>query len=265
MIEEFQQFGRDLYLTGLVSSHTGAMSAREEERLFVTRRGAMLGHLTADDIIEFGVEEAAPAEAPEDVAVHQAIFRATDAKAVIYARPPWTMALALVEDRLSPANGEGAEALGSAPVLITQRAITSPDVSQLIGRILRDNRVVALRGHGVLARGDSLSDALRVLSLLEEMCKVVHLYRSLAGDEPQVFVRDRQPASISNAKNGGAPRRAPTRTGPPRQQPPSNGGGGGNWRREEGPAPRRGPNDRQPSSGPPRRSGGGGGGAAPHR
>jgi len=254
VLDQFQELGRDMYLTGLVSSHTGTMSVRQDGGATITRRGAMLGHLGADDLVELSLEEEGPS-APDDAPIHQAIYRATDAKAIIHARPPCTMALALVEDRLSPASGEGAETLGSAPVLITQRAFTSPDVAQLIGRILRENRVVALRGHGVFARGDDLADALRVVSLLEEMCKVVQLHRSLVGEEPQPFVRDRQPTGQGHpAKNGGAGggRRTPSRT--PQPRPPS--GGGGGWRRDEGP-PRRSPNEpRQP--GGPRRG-------APHR
>ncbi len=255
MLDTFQELGRDMFLTGLVSSHTGSISIRQDERALITRQGAMLGHLTADDLVDLGVEGESSAVAADDALVHQSIYRATDAKAVIHARPPYTMALALVEDRLSPASGDGAETLGSAPVLITQRSLTSPDVAQLIGRILKENRVVALRGHGVFARGEDIADALRVVSLLEEMCKVVQLYRSLVGEEPQPFVRDRQPTGAGNAaKNGGGGGRRPVgRT--PQPRPPS-GGGGGNWRRDEGP-PRRSTNE-------PRQPGGGRRGA-PHR
>jgi L-fuculose-phosphate aldolase len=258
VLDTFQQFGRDLFVTGLVSSHSGTLSARQEDRALITRRGAMLGHLTADDLVDIALDEESPVVA-DDASIHQGIYRATDAQAVIYARPPYTMALALLEDRLSPANGEGVEVLGSAPVLITQRALTSPDVAQLIGRILKENRVVALRGHGVFARGEDLGDALRVVTLLEEMCKVAQLYRALVREEAQPFIRDRQPSSMNQpGKNGGSSggvRRPPSRAPQPRN---TSGGGGGNWRRDEG-APRRTSNEpRQPGGG--RRSG-----PPPHR
>jgi len=252
VLDTFQKLGRDMYLTGLVSSHNGALSVRQGDNILITRRGTMLGQLGPDDLVEVGIEGDLPEAAADDAPIHLSIYRATDANAVIYARPPSTMALALVEDRLSPANGEGAETLGSAPVLITQRSVTSPDVAQLIGRILKENRVVALRGYGVFARGDDLSDGLRVVSLLEEMCKVTQIYRTLVGEEPQPFVRDRdrQPTgSGSSSKNGGGRggQRGPSRS--PQPRPPANNTGGG-WRRDDGP-PRRSPSNEPRQGGGP--------------
>jgi len=234
VIDAFQLIGRDMYQTGLVSSHNGTMSVREEGRVRVSRRGAMLGHLEADDLLDISLEDTAPEGSPEDVLIHQSIYRQTDAGAVVYARPPWTMALALIEDRLSPANDDGAESLGTVPVLISQRALSSPDIAQIIARSLKESRVVALRGHGVFARGSDLGDALRVLSLLEEMCKVVHLYRSLVGEEPQPVIRDRQERSqqgtpfrsrTDSGNRQGSGRSAPQRTpggGPPRRNDNAN-------------------------------------------
>lgn len=239
MLATFQDLGRDMFLTGLVSSHTGTMSVRTEGRAVISRRSAMLGRLAAEDLIQLGIDDECPEEAPDDAIVHQAVYRGTDAQAVIYARPPATMALALIEDRLSPANGEGAEVLGSAPVLISQRPIGSPDVAQLITRTLRENRVVALRGQGVFARGQDLADAFRMVSLLEEMCKVAHLFRTLSREEPQPGGRDwheRQPrVGPFRPKNDGAGHggpRLPRRQG---SEPPRRGDG----------APRRPPNGRR--------------------
>ena len=230
MIEDFHDLGRDMFLTGLVSSHTGSLSRRQDDKMFISRRGAMLGRLTEKDLIEVEIEGDAPKEAAEDAVVHQAVYRATDAQAVIYARPPWTMALALVEDRLSPASYDGADNLGSAPVLISQRNIDSPDIAQLIGRTLKESRVAALRGQGVFARGADLFDAFHMVSLLEEMCKVVQIYRTLSREERQPAgfeQRDRQPTSSYRPRNdnyghrptgGRTPPRGPSGpSGPPRQ------------------------------------------------
>jgi ribulose-5-phosphate 4-epimerase/fuculose-1-phosphate aldolase len=221
-----------MFLTNLVSSHTGSMSVRSEDRATISRRGAMLGRLRAEDLMEIAIDEEAPEEAPEDVLVHQMVYRSTDALSVIYARPPATMALALIEDRLSPAAGEGAEYFGSAPVLISQRAINSPDIAQLIARTLRENRIVALRGQGVFARGADLDDAFHMVSLLEEMCRVVQIFRTLSREEQQPAGREREwheqknslsPFRDQSRNQGQQGRRPPARSGPPRQggnQPP---------------------------------------------
>ncbi|MEA2641098.1 MAG: L-fuculose-phosphate aldolase [Chloroflexota bacterium] len=238
MIDSFQLIGRDMYLTGLVSSHSGSLSVRDDGQVHISRRGAMLGHLDAEDLLGFGIEDTVPDAAPDEVLVHQAIYRQTDAHAVIFARPPSTMALSLIEDRLSPAADEGVESLGSVPVLISQRTIASPDIAQIISRTLRDTRVVALRGHGVFARGEDLADALRVLSLLEEMCTVAHIYRSLVGEERQPAFRERQERQPQQNtgfrgridggnRQPGRPPQQRTPSGPPRR---NDGGGNNNHR-----------------------------------
>jgi len=222
VIETFRDLGRDMFLTNLVSSHTGSMSVRSDDRATISRRGAMLGRLSDDDLIELEIAEDVPEDAPDEAVIHQAIYRATDAQAVIYARPPSTMALALIEDRLSPAAGEGVETLGSAPVMISQRALTSTDVAQMIARTLKENRVVALRGHGVFARGADLEDAFHMVSLLEEMCRVAQIFRTLSREDQQPAItqqwHERQnslsPYRDGGPKNNNMQRRPPTRSGP---------------------------------------------------
>ncbi len=236
VLEDFQALGRDMFLTGLVSSHTGSLSVRQHNKMVISRRGVMLGRLKADDLIEIGIEGDPPEEAAEDAVVHQAVYRFTDAQAVIYAHPAWTTALALVEDRLSPASHDGADNLGSAPVLISQRTIDSPDIAQLIGRTLRESRVAALRGQGVFARGANLSDAFHMVSLLEEMCKVVQIYRTLSREERQPVgfeQRDRQPTNAFRPRNDNYGRR------PPGGRPPQQRGPSGPPRQGDGGPPRR--------------------------
>ena len=235
-IEQFRDLGRDMFLTGLVSSHNGSLSLRQDDKMIISRRGVMLGRLTENDVVEVAIDGEVPEEAAEEAIVHQGVYRATDAQSVIYARPPWTMALALVEDRLSPASHDGADTLGSAPVLISQRTIDSPDIAQLIGRTLRESRVAALRGQGVFARGSDVFDAFHMISLLEEMCKVVQIYRTLSREDRQPTgyeQRDRQPTGSYRPRNDGYGRR-PTGGRPPARGP-------------SGPPPRQG------DGGPPRR------------
>jgi L-fuculose-phosphate aldolase len=251
--EVFQWLGRDLYLTGLVSSHTGSLSTRSDSGATITRQRAMLGHLRPEDLIALPIEGNLGDTLPDEAVVHQAIYRGTDTRAVIYARPPATMALALVEDRLSPPDGDGASTFGTAPVLNAQRPLASPDLAQLIARILKENRIVALRGVGVFARGADLPDALHVVSLLEEMCRMTFMYRSLSGsgEDGQPTRRgglDRQPTPgpYGPRPNGIGGGRGGSGGGRPPRNQGNQGNQGGGWR---GDAPRDG-------GGGPRRSGG---------
>ncbi|HEY3118181.1 MAG TPA: class II aldolase/adducin family protein, partial [Chloroflexota bacterium] len=71
-LELFQAVGRDLYLTGLVSSHTGTMSVRDSETgIKITKQNAMLGRLTNDDLIELPAQGEVPELAPLDGNIHR--------------------------------------------------------------------------------------------------------------------------------------------------------------------------------------------------
>ena len=102
MLEEFQRIGRDLFLSGLVSSHGGNMSMRLGDRLVITRRGLQLGQITAEDIVETGLYEddsnimLASSETP----VHRAIYLNTAALAVVHAHTKAAIALSLLEDEI---------------------------------------------------------------------------------------------------------------------------------------------------------------------
>lgn len=233
----FQTVGRDMYLTGLVSSHTGSVSTAEGDGMRISKRDAMLGRLDEKDLLAVPLDGDPPEDAPEDVLIHRAIYRSTGAKAIIHARPSATMALALIEDRLSPANGEGADAFGIVSVAISQRPFGSTEVADLMGQMLKDARVAVLRGRGVFSWGDDLDQALHMVSLLEEMCQVAQIYRSLTRDEEQPFIPERieqRQGSLSPYRQG----RDPNQRQPARPRRP--GGGGGGPRRDGGRRPPRG-------------------------
>src|SRR5439155_835947 len=69
-IEDFRDLGRDMFLTGLVSSHTGSLSVRRDDKMWVSRRGAMLGRLTENDLVEVAIGGDVPEDAAEESIVH---------------------------------------------------------------------------------------------------------------------------------------------------------------------------------------------------
>ena len=235
----FETVGRDMYLTGLVSSHTGTLSSANDGSMHISKRDAMLGRLQAADLLDVSLEGDPPENAPEDVLIHKAIYRSTGAKAIIHARPSATMALSLIEDRLSPANGEGADAFGTVSVAISQRPFGSTEVADLMGQMLKDARVAVLRGRGVFSWGDDLDQALHMVSLLEEMCRVAQIYRSLTREEDQPVIPERieqRQGSLSPYRPG----RDPNQRQGARNQPRRPGGAGGGPRRDGGRRPPRG-------------------------
>lgn len=104
ILSQFQTVGRDLFSRGLVSSHTGNLSIRLRDRIIITRRGSMLNCLEEHDLIETGVSRnnRSTPWASTDLAVHRAIYRETQALAVVHAHPPHATALSLIETEIAP-------------------------------------------------------------------------------------------------------------------------------------------------------------------
>ncbi|MBI2886133.1 MAG: aldolase [Chloroflexi bacterium] len=180
-VAEFQKVGQDLFLRGLVSSHGGNMSLRLGEGLVITRRGAQLGHLTDNDLIETGVEwnDRATPSASSELAVHRAIYQRTQAQAIVHAHPVSALALSLMEDEIVPLDAEGRLLLERVPVIGDGVVEQVRDVIDQVALCLKQHHIVMVRGHGSFAVGQLLDEAHRWTSLLEESCRLIITARLL--------------------------------------------------------------------------------------
>lgn len=187
MFEQFRDLGRDLFLRGLVSSHGGNMSIRQDDRLIITRHGTMLGRLTESDLIELPLERKAAsptsgddAAASFDLAAHRAIYRSTNARAVLHAHPPHALALSMLEDEMVLVELEASYLLKRIPV-VKFRGMEhyQEDSETAIPRALENHLIAVVRGHGSYSVGATLEDAYRWTSTLEENCRIVCLMGSL--------------------------------------------------------------------------------------
>jgi L-fuculose-phosphate aldolase len=182
MLEEFQRIGRDLFLSGLVSSHGGNMSVRQGDRLVITRRGLQLGQITAEDIVETGLYEddsnimLASSETP----VHRAIYLNTAALAVVHAHTKAAIALSLVEDEIVPIDNEGSYLLHKVPVVSSELASGS-SIADLVAASLKQYKIIMVRGHGCFATGQLLEEAYQWVSCLEESSQILYYCRTLGG------------------------------------------------------------------------------------
>lgn len=180
-ISSFRRIGRDLFLSGLVTSHGGNMSLRLGDSILITRHGAMLGRLGRDDLVEASLE-GVQAAASMDLAVHQAIYRVTSAQAIVHAHPVHTIALSLVERSILPAEAEGQHFLGEVPVVGQEPTAVLAPLAEEIAAALKGRCIVMARGHGSFAVGESLEQAYQWTSALEASCRVAWLLRSWAAN-----------------------------------------------------------------------------------
>ena len=181
ILSQFEAVGRDLFARGLVSSHSGNMSIRMGDRIFITRRGSMLNCLHEHDIIETGISKnnRSTPLASTELAVHRAIYQETQAQSIVHAHPPHAIALSLTETEIIPSNAEGLAILGTVPVVGWNMEIKAGGMADIIARVLKDHRVIMVHGHGSFAAGQLLDEAYNFTTVLEESCQVLCLLKSL--------------------------------------------------------------------------------------
>lgn len=177
MYELFQKIGNDLLSMGLVTSHGGNISVREADKIIITRRGSMLGHLEEDSIIKVRLKgkDANALKASMEFPVHRAIYQKTGAMAIIHAHPPHATALSLISETVKPKDSEGAILLGEVPVIMCKKTVGSKEVAMQASEFLKDHKIVMVRGHGCFAIGQTLEEALCYTSALDASCHIILL------------------------------------------------------------------------------------------
>ena len=175
--ELFQKIGNDLLVMGLVTSHGGNISVRAGNKIIITRRGSMLGHLKEDSIVTVRIKgkDANALHASMEFPVHRAIYQKTGAKAIIHAHPVHATALSLVSETVKPKDSEGAILLGEVPVIKSKKTVGSKEVAIQASEVLKDHKIVMIRGHGCFAIGQTLEEALCYTSALDASCHIILL------------------------------------------------------------------------------------------
>jgi L-fuculose-phosphate aldolase len=189
ILRQFQEIGRDLYVADLVSSHGGNISIRLGDRLIIKRRGAMLGRLREEDLIETGLEktDSAVMLASTELIVHRAIYLATRALAVAHAHPRTAIALSLSREEIVPIDNEASYLLHKVPVVAAEFASGSPELVEKVPAALQQYKIVMLRGHGCFSVGQTLDEAFQWVSCLEEACQIIMAAKVI--DEPFIEYR----------------------------------------------------------------------------
>ena len=176
---QFQTVGRDLFARGLVSSNSGNLSIRLGDQIMITRRGCMLNCLSENDLIETGVVKNTRTTplASTDLAIHRAIYRETQALAVVQAHPPHAVALSLTEKEIMPA-GEDFSLIGEAPVVGWSDELEKECLADIVARELQQHHIIMVHNHGSFAIGQLLEEAYNLTTALEHSSQVYCLTKS---------------------------------------------------------------------------------------
>jgi len=181
MLSQFQAVGQALFTQGLVSSQGGNLSVKLGERLLITHRGSALGSIQEGDLVETGITKnnRATPLASTELEVHRCIYQKTSALAVVHAHPPYAVALSFTEKEIVPCDAEGRALLAKVPVLSTNISEKLGKLAEDIARLLKEHRVVLVRGHGSFAASQLLEEAYYYTTVLEQSCRLLYLLKAL--------------------------------------------------------------------------------------
>ncbi len=181
ILSQFQTVGRDLFSRGLVSSHSGNLSIKLGDRIIITRRGSMLNCLQEHDLIETGISKNSRSTplASTELPVHRAIYRETQALAIVHAHPTHAIALSMTETEIALSGVEGLSEGSTVPVVGWNMEVKPGGLGDIIAQALKQHRIIMVHGHGSFAIGQLIEEAYNFTTALEQSCQVQCLLRSL--------------------------------------------------------------------------------------
>ncbi len=200
--EIFRKTGAACIAVGLQNTHSGNLSVREDSvsggEMYITRSGAMLGHIGRDDICAPGLDEPRPEikAASSESEVHRRILAYSGA--VIHAHPLYATVISAGGEKIQPIDFTGFDLLGEIPVLTLDPWVGNPRVREDIPEALKKRPVIMTPRHGSFARGKSLPEALYYTALLENSSKIIYESMLLGIDLEKARRAIAKPGNIEN-------------------------------------------------------------------
>ncbi|MEU0334523.1 class II aldolase/adducin family protein [Streptomyces sp. NPDC006193] len=176
---------------GLVVGTSGNVSARLDNLVLVTPTGVPYDRLTPDDLtgVDLTGRQVLGALAPtSELPMHLAVYRTTDARAVVHTHAVHATAVSTLVPELPPVHYMTC-ALGG-PVRVAPYAAYGTD--ELAGHMLRaleGRSGCLLRNHGTLTYGATLDQAYDRTAQLEWMCRVWLTASSVPGLTPTLLTQ----------------------------------------------------------------------------
>lgn len=186
--EEIIDWGRCLFERKLISGWGGNISCRfGKGRFLITCQHAPLGFLNPRDLVEIDGKGKAikkGLQPSSETPLHLAVYSGTDAQAIIHAHPPMVLAFSLAHDSFVPLSFEEKYTIGEVSVIPQETpTVVEPEI---VVKELNLRPIVILRGHGTVAAGRDLREALLLTDLLEQAihCKFLESNGRLADPDP---------------------------------------------------------------------------------
>ncbi|MFG2349142.1 class II aldolase/adducin family protein [Streptomyces phaeochromogenes] len=190
--DELVAAARRTVAEGLVVGTSGNVSVRVGDTVLVTPSGVPYDRLSPGDLCGVSLDgrQVLGSLVPtSELPMHLAVYRATDARAVVHTHAVHATAVSTLVTEL-PLIHYMAAALGG-PVRVAPYATYGTEkLAENMLQALRDRTACLLQNHGTLTYGATLPQAYDRTAQLEWMCRVWLTASSLPGHTPTLLTRE---------------------------------------------------------------------------
>ncbi|MDQ1044379.1 class II aldolase/adducin family protein [Streptomyces sp. V4I2] len=174
---------------GLVVGTSGNVSVRVEDTVLVTPSGVPYDRLAPDDVtgVDLDGRQVLGTLVPtSELPMHLAVYRATDAGAVVHTHAVHATAVSTLVPEL-PAIHYMAAALGGAVRVAPYATYGTDELAENMLHALADRSACLLQNHGTLTYGTTLDQAYDRTAQLEWMCRLWLTASSVPGLSPALL------------------------------------------------------------------------------
>ncbi|MFY1676334.1 class II aldolase/adducin family protein [Streptomyces sp. WMMC905] len=182
---------------GLVVGTSGNVSARVGDTILVTPSGVPYDTLDAEDVtgVDLDGRQVLGTLAPtSELPTHLAVYRGTDARAVVHTHAVHATAVSTLVAELPPVHYMAAT-LGGPVRVAPYATYGTEELADHVLRALADRSACLMRNHGTLTHGADLEQAFHRTAQLEWMCRVWLAASSVPGSAPSLLT----PGQLSQA------------------------------------------------------------------
>jgi L-fuculose-phosphate aldolase len=199
--EQLADTGRRLVADGLVVGAAGNLSIRTGDLIAVTPSSIPYDRLDAAAMCVIGIDGdvvEAPTVSSSEVPIHLAVYRGTNARAVVHTHSPYATVLSTLVDELPPIHYVIAS-LGGRVRVAPYHTFGTEELAGDMIRALEGRAAVLLQNHGTITHGLTMDEAYDRSMILEWLSAVY--WRAQLFGRPNILSDDeiervRQRASI---------------------------------------------------------------------
>lgn len=186
LIIEICETGRYLYSKGLTPGKSGNISVRSQDTVAITPSGMSLGYLKAEDVVLLNMDGKilSRKEVPSsELQLHLDVYKKRDdVQGIVHTHSPYATGFALAGQMIERLEGFG-ELKKPFLKMIEYIPPGSSELAFSVGEGLKEEDVLILKNHGVVATGKNLFEAALLAEFVETTAKTQFVSRALGNIE----------------------------------------------------------------------------------